>query len=198
MNLRIRRAHSAAAVGEATAASTIAGRNMTSSPCSHPAFPISAFWFRCHPKRGGLSVQRAAHDIPTRFRPTGRIVSALAVSMVPARTMVVSLIGVGRNRTTQRVATPSGVSLVGTVGDPSVLPAARTNNPHVSFWATAFYAGLDSKACALTFSKRRPFLNAAQHLVHAKAPHLVGCDSQAREGPVGLSSIAATRKFRCA
>jgi hypothetical protein len=58
--------------------------------------------------------------------------------MVSARGMVVVLIGAGRNRTTQRVATPSGVSLVGSVGDPSLLPVARASNPHGQFLGRCF------------------------------------------------------------
>ncbi len=71
----------------------------------------------------------------------------------------------------------SGVSFAGSTGDASELPVARVRRRRVSFCAAAFWYGRRIRkgipGQRLTTSKRRAFLYAAQHLVHAEARHLL-------------------------
>ncbi len=93
MNLRIRRAHVAAAIGEATAASTMEGRKMTSSPCDKSA---------CR-SRGDKAL--CFLNVPRHSLQNGRIVSELAVSIESVGEVVQVRRG---GHTTQRSAMSSG------------------------------------------------------------------------------------------
>jgi hypothetical protein len=159
MYLRIRRAHSAAAAGEATAASTMAGRKTTSSPWK-PQYPTLA--------SGSAVRQRGPVDVPTSFPRTGRIVSEIPVSTCGV------LVRCWPSHTTDRAATSSGVSFAGSAGASSALPVA--SNHALVVWSLT-----ETRECALTADKRLSFLDGAQHLVHAEAPHLLGCDQGARK-----------------